>query len=503
MPDRFNFGGAHPHHGFVIQRFVVHVAGGFLLFDAADAVLQAWRAGNGPRPCQGLWIALVREKALRVGGELHRDFRDLVHRGDAPWLRAIRKIAVGKNDHRHHVLQRNAAGFHGGPETIAGCGGSQHGNRRFRISPEHGLQQVRLFGFGGQASRRAAALDVADDQRKLRHYREAERFGFERHARAGGGGDGERAGIGRADGAGDGRDLVLGLKGQNAKMFVFRKFVENVRRGSDGIAAQIKFQTGFLRGGNKAHGERLIAAEIAIGSGGKLRRRNFVADLKRLGGLAIGISGAHGQLVGFGQQRLFAELFVNPANRGIDGAVIEPVAHAQREEVLAAVHALGVQAKVLERGAGQPLELDWEHAEFVERVVFQRIGGDMRLAQVRFLKAVRIDDQDSVGLQVGHVHFQRRRIHGHQHIHGVSRRIDFAGRKIQLIAADAGNRPRRGANFRGIVRKRGDVVAVKRDGVGELASGDLHSVARIAGKTDDRVLQHFAFRFTGRNIHQS
>ncbi len=56
--------------------------------------------------------------------------------------------------------------------------------------------------------------------------------------------------------------------------------------------------------------QRLIAAEIAIHAGSQLGRRNFVADLEGFGRFAIAVAGLHGQLVGFGQQRLVLELVV-------------------------------------------------------------------------------------------------------------------------------------------------------------------------------------------------
>ena len=48
LNDGFDLGRAHANHFFVVQRLVVHVAGDVLLFQAADAVLEARRAGNGP-----------------------------------------------------------------------------------------------------------------------------------------------------------------------------------------------------------------------------------------------------------------------------------------------------------------------------------------------------------------------------------------------------------------------------------------------------------------------
>ena len=154
--------------------------------------------------------------------------------------------------------------------------------------------------------------------------------------------------------------------------------------------------------------------------GASLAGRNFVADLERFGGFAVAVARLHGQLVGFGQQRLVLELVVQPVKGVVHRAVVEPVAHAQREEILAAVHGLGVETEVFEGAAREALKFNGEKAKLVERVVFQRIHGHLRLAQVVFGEAVVVDDEDAVGLQVADVHLQRRGIHGHQHVHGIA-----------------------------------------------------------------------------------
>src|SRR6266481_2975985 len=63
---------------------------------------------------------------------------------------------------------------------------------------------------------------------------------------------------------------------------------------------------------------------------------------------------------------------------------------------------------------------------------------------------------------------------------------------MQLETADAWNRFCRGANFRWIVRKRRNIIAVKRRGICELAPGNLHAVAGVAREADHRLIQHFA-----------
>src|SRR5947207_14532430 len=71
---------------------------------------------------------------------------------------------------------------------------------------------------------------------------------------------------------------------------------------------------------------------------------------------------------------------------------------------------------------------------------------------------------------------------------------------MELVAADSGKSARRGANFRGEVRKSGDVVAVKGDSIGELAASDLHTVARVSGETDHSAVNDLALVFRQRNI---
>ena len=63
---------------------------------------------------------------------------------------------------------------------------------------------------------------------------------------------------------------------------------------------------------------------------------------------------------------------------------------------------------------------------------------------------------------------------------------------MNLEAADARKRARGGANFSREVRQRGEIVAVERDRIRELAAGDLHAVAGIAAEADDGLFEYFA-----------
>ena len=201
----------------------------------------------------------------------------------------------------------------------------------------------------------------------------------------------------------------------------------------------------------------------------------------------------HGEFVGGYQLRLVLELVIEPAERRLHGAVVEPVAHAESEEILAAVHALRVQTDIFQRSARELGQLDGEETIAIERMVFQGAEGDLRLAQIAFAEVIGINDENAIGLQVRQIHFQRGRIHGDQHVYAIAGRVHVARGEMHLESADARERAGGGANFGRVVREGGQVVAVQGDRVGELAAGDLHAVTGVTAEADDRLVDGFLF----------
>src|SRR4029077_2866121 len=122
-------------------------------------------------------------------------------------------------------------------------------------------------------------------------------------------------------------------------------------------------QPGFPRRGDKAESQRLVSAQAAVEARCKVSGRDLVADLEGFGGFAVRIAALQRELVGFHEQRLILELVFDPADRRLRGTVVKPVAHAQGEEILAAIHGLGVETQMLEGAAREPLELDGEKPE--------------------------------------------------------------------------------------------------------------------------------------------
>src|SRR5439155_10819614 len=150
---------------------------------------------------------------------------------------------------------------------------------------EERLQQVRLFGLGGKAGGWSAALDVAYNKRDLHGNGQAQRLRFQSHSGARRRGDGQRPRVCRADRRRDGSNFVFRLKGHNAKVFVLREFMQNVRSRGNRVTALKQPQAGFLRRGNKSQRERLVTAHAPVESRRKLRWRNLIADLKCFRGL--------------------------------------------------------------------------------------------------------------------------------------------------------------------------------------------------------------------------
>ena len=162
-----------------------------------------------------------------------------------------------------YLIAMRAASMRG-VEALARRAGGDDRDRRLTVAAVHRLQQVALLGLGRQPGRRAAALDVHDEQRQLDADGQADRLALERDARTGRGRDGEVAGEGGAERRADGADLVLGLEGAHAEVLVLGQLVEDVRGRRDRVAAEEQRQPAALGGGDQAEGQRLVAGDLAV-----------------------------------------------------------------------------------------------------------------------------------------------------------------------------------------------------------------------------------------------
>jgi len=60
---------------------------------------------------------------------------------------------------------------------------------------------------------------------------------------------------------------------------------------------------------------------------------------------------------------------------------------------------LASRPRCSQRTPREALEFHGKEPEFVQRMIFQRVGSYLRLAQVVFREAVAVDDKDSVGFK--------------------------------------------------------------------------------------------------------
>ena len=190
--DRGDLGGAQVDHALVILRRVVDVAGAVGLLQPADAVHEPWRTGDRPRTCKRhlvaqvgpeLRVALVVD-VVELGGERHGDVRQRRDVGEPPRLRTVGEVAVGQQDHRGAVLERDPDRLDGRLETMGRAVRRDHRQRCLAVAAEQCEVEVGRLGLRRQAGGRSAALDVDDQQRQLDRDGERDGLALERDARA-------------------------------------------------------------------------------------------------------------------------------------------------------------------------------------------------------------------------------------------------------------------------------------------------------------------------------
>ena len=86
---------------------------------------------------------------------------------------------------------------------------------------------------------------------------------------------------------------------------------------------------------------------------------------------------------------------------------------------------------------------------------------------------------------------ERGRVERDQDVGAIGRRVDVVAREVDLEAGDTRHRAGGGADLRGKIGKRRQVVPGEGGLVGELRPRQLHSVARVTGESDRDVLHSF------------
>ncbi len=201
-------------------------------------------------------------------------------------------------------------------------------------------------------------------------------------------------------------------------------------------------------------------------------------------------------LVCLRQFRTLRKLCANPVQRVFHRAVVEPVEHAERKEVFRPINFLTREFDVALEGIHvERRDRQLVNAITGERIVFQRIRRIVRVLQVLSGKAVGVDDERATLFQISKIDFQRGRIHGHEDIRLVAGGLDVLAGEVQLESADPGQAAGWGANLRGEVRQRRDVVADHSRRVCKLRARQLHTVARVTREANGYGLDFFVVLF--------
>lgn len=384
-------------------------------------------------------------------------------------------------------MDGDADGFEGGAEAIGrgGCGDDRHG--AFAVAAVECLEEVGLFGFGGEAGAGAATLDVDNDEREFDGACEAHEFGFEAHAGAAGAGDADVAGVACAECDADSGDFILGLDGADAEVFVAGEHFQDGGGGGDGVAGVEEFAAGLSGACDEAEDDGFVAGDFPIGSGLDGGACDVVSVALGFGGFAEEVAGFEDADVGVCEVWAFDGPFgIDVGDGGIDGSTIDPVYEAECEEVFAAEAIAMGEGAFLERLDGEAGDVEGDDlvvaAEFG---IVERVGGEVRHFEVVVGEGGGVDDEESAFCEVREVDGEGGGVHGDEGIGFIAWCEDAFAAEVDLEGGDAGDGSDRGADFRGEVREGCDGIGHHDAGVREPFSDDLHAVAGITGKTDD------------------
>ncbi|GBD42502.1 hypothetical protein HRbin39_01896 [bacterium HR39] len=495
LPHLLHLLPAQPGHALVVGGIVGDLRA-LVLLEAADAVLETGGSGHHPRAHQA-FVAHVGAEVAVFGAEAHGPVGLGVEVGDLPRLGGVGDEGVGQQHHRHHVVDGDPHRLARHGEGVARAARRQHHDRRIAVAAPQRRQQIRLLRLGGHAGGGAGPLHVDHHERQLGHHREADGLLLEVEAGAGGAGHTDGARIGRADGGADRGDLVLGLEGGHPEPAQAGELVEDGRGRGDGIGGIEQLQPGAAGAVDQPEGDGLVAGDGAIEArlvGGP--RHPEARKLRQFRRLGQGVAGAQRGEIGLQHVRPVAEAPARPLLDGREVAVEHPEDQPEGEEVLGAqplAHAEPGLGRGLLRELG---DVDPDHPVGIERAVGARVALEAGLAQMALGEAAGIQDDDGAGLEKRQVHFQRRRIEGHQHVGPVTHGADAAAAEVDLVGGDAVGGARRRADLGGIVGISLETVARERGGEGEEVAGELDAVAGIAGEAHHRRLefQHLPLR---------
>ncbi len=246
-------------------------------------------------------------------------------------LLACCQVRIRQDHHRHPESFGDSARREDGIEAVLDRRRRHHDLRCVSVRREDGLQEVALFDFRGQARAGTTPLDVYDNERHLRHCREAKQFGLQRHARAGRDRHGTFAGVSGADSKTAGGDFVFSLMNDSADLFEdLRQIMRRGSRRRDGIHRADVHPRGHDA---ERQGQIPVKNDLWLRIG---RRGHFVPEIQVLHRpLVSGIQKLH--IVADDLLALLAKLVSDLVARHLELPRIDAAEHPKYEHVLPAL----------------------------------------------------------------------------------------------------------------------------------------------------------------------
>ena len=189
--------------------------------------------------------------------------------------------------------------------------------------------------------------------------------------------------------------------------------------------------------------------------------------------------------VGLEHSRLLAELAGQEVDGLLQWTVEQPEDKAQSEDVTATGNRLGIHAAVGQRGLGRFGDRHRHNLHDIGQSHLQEgvFGLELGFLQTRLDEGVLVVDEDATFLQVLGVLLEGSRIHGHQHIALITRRIDLLAH-MHLIRRNAGQRTYWSTHLGRIVWECTDLVTQDGCHGREDGSRQLHAVSRVTREAD-------------------
>ena len=357
------------------------------------------------------------------------------------------------------------------------------------MAPVHGLHEVGALGLGGQPGGRSAPLDVDHQKGQLQADGQPDGLAFEGDARPAGGGHPQVPAERRPQRGAHRGDLVLSLKGADPEILPLAQLMEHIAGRGDGVRTQKQGNLGPLAGSYQTPRQCGVAVHVRVGARSQRGGLHLVGEVEQLSGFAEGHPRLECGRVGVGYELLALELGRDPVQGGLRRTAVEPRQEAEGEEVLGPLGVTGLHPQVLADLFGDGGHRHLEQGVVVEAAVFQRIGLIASLGQVPLHKGVLIDNDGPADLQMSYLLAEGSRIHGDQNAGSVARCADVMVGNLHLERRHPGQRSLRRPDFGGEFRQRGQVVAEQRAGTGEPVTGELHSIAGVARKTNYQAVQ--------------